>query len=105
MDNLYLVHAQLVIMSYIPLVIYKCLVLKAVARLCDLAAPPQFHLHWLPLCVAQAGGLNTEVKGKKISKNCAIIVRSACMIGDFSQFLPTTGRTTACKQGIMLLFP
>ena len=38
--------------------------------------------------------------GKKSCSNVAIILHSTCRIGDFCQFLPVSGRTTACKRDI-----
>ena len=55
----------------------------------------QFELYCLPWHVLQSGGkMLTNLFG-----SCLIALRLARRIGDF---VPTTGRTTACKQDIRI---
>ena len=70
--------------------------LQVVVCVCDL----QFKFYSLPLRVSLTGGIFIELKGEKLCDSCAIILHSTCRISAFCQFLPVSGRTTACKRGI-----
>ena len=72
--------------------------LQAVVRVCDLAIlSVSLSLPVLACCRLVAFLINLKVKNhEKSLGSSAIVLRSTCGIGDFSQFLPTT----ICKQGI-----
>ena len=60
---------------------------------------PQTHLCCLPWCEPQVGGLYNKLMGK-IIKNYVAVVQSPCVGLADRGFLPISGGTTACKQGM-----
>ena len=65
--------------------------------MCATLQLPPLEFYARPWRVLQAGGIFIELKGKKLCGNSAIILHSTCGIGDFCQFVPVSGHTTACK--------